>query len=297
DTWFGPTPWVILGCVGLAIVGGAIRALAERAGHERRGFILEWAVPIGTIVGALWLGRGALGPTIGITAGMLVGALALLPVAFNDPPGEQKPDLGPAKHRHHTRYLLLDTLLYVNLGLLDAGLSHLYSDGDFARLNYALLFVNAALMVPTAAATVVSLRVAAEDPEGSARKLRKWAGIGGLVVGALVGLIAYAMTWSWLARALDAAAGWAIADELQLIILVSIPFAALRFANTVGRQHHVAHNPKKLIPWDIAAVAVRALLIVGTAATLGVLASPLAIAAGELLALAAWWRPSSRAST
>ncbi len=307
--WTSATPFVIVVCVALSVFGGAIRALAERAGFERRGFMLEWAVPIGTIIGALWLGQGALGPTVGITTGMLLGGLALLPVAFGDPPGADKKNADTTSieatsgnplakknpnNPHHTRWLLLDTLLYVNLGLLDAGLSHLYPDGDFARLNYALLFVNAALMVPTAAATVVSLRVAAEDPEGAAKTLRKWAGIGGVFVGGAVAMVAYAMTWSWLASALDRAAGWPIASELHALILVSTPFAALRFANTVGRQHLVAHNPKRLLPWDIGGVALRALIIVVTAATIGVHASLVAMALAELVQLFAWWRPGQR---
>lgn len=295
--WQGPTPWIMVAGVGLAVYGGAIRALAERAGFERRGFVLEWAVPLGTIAGALWLGQGALGPTVGITAGMLLGAVILIPAALansvtNTPNDKQVASTNktPNKDPHHTRWLLLDTLLYVNLGLLDAGLSHLYPEGDFARLNYALLFVNAALMVPTAAATVVSLRIAAEDPDGAAKTLRRWSALGGVAVGSLVALTAYAMTWPWLAHLLDTAAGWPIALELHQLILVSTPFAALRFANTVGRQHRVAHNPKSLLPWDAAGVALRALLIVLTAATIGVHASIVAMALAEFIQLFAWWR-------
>ena len=57
EAWSDALAWVFVAAVILAVLGSAVRALAERAGHERLGFVLEWALPLGTIAGALVLGR------------------------------------------------------------------------------------------------------------------------------------------------------------------------------------------------------------------------------------------------
>ncbi len=79
-----PSLWVFAAAVPLATIGSAVRALAERAGLERRGFVLEWALPVGAIAGALLLPGGALGPAAGILVGLVLGVVALLPPALSD---------------------------------------------------------------------------------------------------------------------------------------------------------------------------------------------------------------------
>lgn len=291
EAWSGPVAWVFCGAVILAVLGSAVRALAERVGYERRGFVLEWALPLGTIAGALVIGRGALGPTVGITVGLAVGLLALMPAVFfqrvasGAPSGSYEPS--------RTRWLLLDTLFYINLGLLDAVLSpYIFDAGDFALLNYAYLFVNAALAVPTAAATVVALRLAA-DPARARTILRRWAPLAGVVVGGGVLLVWVLLGWEPVAANIDAAATWNMADSIRPIVLIAAPFAALRLANTVGRQARVAADPRGLLPWDLAGTIVRMAVLVFGSFWFGALASPMALVAGELLQLGAWvwWSP------
>lgn len=287
--WGDPLAWVFAAAVVLAVLGSAVRALAERTGYERRGFVLEWALPLGTIAGALWVGRGALGPALGVTAGLLAGLLALVPVVFLQQATRDRTAVAAADPGR-TRWLLLDTLLYVNLGLLDASLSpHIFDEGGFALLNYGYLFVNAALAVPTAAATVVALRLAAH-PERARRTLRRWAPLAGLVVGGAVLLVWALLQWAPVAARVDAAAGWALADAIAPLVLASVPFAALRLANTVGRQVRVAEDPKGLVPWDAVGLLLRTVVLVVGAAWYGILASPVALVVGELLQLGAWWR-------
>lgn len=295
DAWSGALPWVFAVAVALAVLGSAVRALAERAGYERRGFVLEWALPLGTIAGALWVGRGALGPALGITVGLLAGLLALVPVVFLQQAASGHALMGP-DGSGRTRWLLLDTLLYVNLGLLDASLSpHIFDEGGFALLTYAYLFVNAALAVPTAAATVVALRLAAE-PARARRILRHWAPLAGLLVGGAVLLVWALIGWGPVAARIDAAAGWAMADAIAPIVLASVPFAALRLANTVGRQARVATDPKGLLPWDLAGLGLRTVVLVVGASWYGILASPVALVVGELFQLGAWWGFAGRAT-
>jgi hypothetical protein len=287
DPWRGALPWVFVVAVGLAVLGSAVRALAERAGHERLGFVLEWAIPLGTIAGALVVGRGALGPALGMTLGLLVGLLALVPSVFlqRAASGGHAAIHDPAR----TRWLLLDTLLYVNLGLLDAALSpHIFDEGGFALLNYGYLFVNAALAVPTAAATVVALRLAA-DPARAQRILRRWAPLAGMIVGAAVLVVWALLSWDEVAGRIDAAAGWAIADAIGPLVLASVPFAALRLANTVGRQARVAEDPRGLWSWDVSGLVLRTVVLVVGASWYGIIASPVALVVGELVQLGAWW--------
>jgi hypothetical protein len=285
--WGGPLPWVFVAAVGLAVLGSAVRALAERAGHERLGFVLEWALPLGTIAGALLVGHGALGPALGMTLGLLVGLVALVPPVFL-----QQAASGGAKAVHdpaRTRWLLLDTLLYVNLGLLDTLLSpYVFDEGGFALLNYGYLFVNAALAVPTAAATVVALRLAT-DPVRAQRILRRWAPLAGLLVGAAVLVVWALLSWDPLEHRIDAAAGWSITGAIRPLVLASVPFAALRLANTVGRQARVAEDPRGLWAWDVSGLALRTVVLVVGAAWYGIVASPVALVVGELVQLGAWW--------
>lgn len=289
EAWRGPVAWVFVVAVILAVLGAAVRALAERAGYEKRGFVIEWALPLGTIAGALYVGQGALGPTVGITVGLAAGLLALVPPVFLQGAvagREAGTDYDPLR----TRWLLLDTLMYTNLGLLDAVASpHIFDEGGFALLNYAYLFVNAALAVPTAAATVVALRLAS-DPTRARRILRRWAPVAAVLMGGAVLVIWGALRWEPVAARIDAAAGWAMADAIGPIVLVAAPFAALRLANTVGRQARVAADPRGLLPWDGVGLALRAVVLIGGTMWLGVLASPLGLVACELVQLGSWWR-------
>ncbi len=292
--WSDPASWVFFAAVVLAVLGGAVRALAERAGMERAGFMLEWALPLGTIAGGLAIGRGALGPALGITAGTALGIAALAPRVFGSTArastGTGRDD--PAATL--TRWLLVDTLLYVNLGLLESVVSKfVFSEGGFALLNYAYLFVNAALAVPTAAATVVSLRIASSGGPDAQRRLRGWAAIGGLGLGAAVLAVWAALGLPPVQRAVDVAAGWAFCDAIRPIVLYAVPFAGLRLANTVGRQYLVAHDPKRLIGWDLTGFVLRAVTLTLGALYLDILASPLALAVAELAQLGAWVRVPS----
>ncbi|MEM7154490.1 MAG: hypothetical protein AAF799_16705 [Myxococcota bacterium] len=287
DPFSGPVPWVFAVAVVLAVLGAAVRALAERAGYERRGFIIEWALPLGTIAGAMVVGQGALGPTLGITTGLVVGLLALIPPVFlqQATSGGGTKDYDPTR----TRWLLLDTLMYINLGLLDAVLSpHVFDEGGFALLNYAYLFVNAALAVPTAAATVVALRLAA-DPVRARAILRKWAPVAALLMGGAVSVVWALLGVEAIASQIDAAAGWEIVAAIRPIILVAAPFAALRLANTVGRQARVATDPRGLLPWDLGGLALRAIVLVVGTSLFGVIASPVGLVVCEVVQLGAWW--------
>ncbi len=292
--------WVFAAAVVVAIFGSAVRALAERAGAERRGFVLEWALPVGAICGAIWLPRGALGPSLGIFAGLLVALIGLMPVALRPPPATSDPSpttpISPttpaAYDPRRTRILLVDALVYANLGLLDAGLSHVFVIGGFALLNYAYLFVNAVLMVPAAAATIVSLRVAAANKPGAHAELRRWAVLAGLGSGVLVAAVGLLLGLAPVATRVDAAVGWALAGEVSALVVWSAPFAALRLANTIGRQIVVVHAPARLLRWDLFGLAGRALMLAAGAAVFGLAASPLGLAIAEVLQLAAWWRPA-----
>lgn len=293
-----PTLWVFAAAVPLATLGSAVRALAERVGLERRGFVLEWALPIGAIAGALLLPHGALGPALGITGGLAVGLLVLLPPVLSDmSSGTDAPrEPAPAADRGRTRVLLLDALVYANLGLLDAGLSHLFGTGGFALLNYAYLFVNAALMVPAAAATVVGLRLSAGGDPAAHAGLRRWAVIGGLACAGLVVAVGLLLGWGPVATRVDAGVGWALAANIGGLVLWSAPFAGLRLANTIGRQFVIATDPRRVVVWDVTGLLGRALILGLGAAVFGLAASPLGLAFAEVLQLGAWWRAPAPAA-
>lgn len=286
------TLWVFAVAVALATFGSAVRALAERAGLERRGFVLEWALPVGAIAGALLRPHGALGPSLGILAGLAVGLAALLPAVLSDRSEGTGPEgQAPAPvDRARTRVLLVDALVYANLGLLDAALSHVFVVGGFALLNYAYLFVNAALMVPSAAATVVGLRLSAGGDPGTQAQLRRWAVIGGVVCTGLVVAVGLLLGWAPVARRVDAAVGWSLAASIGGLVLWSAPFAGLRLANTIGRQFVIATDPRRVLAWDLGGLAGRAVILGLGAAVLGLAASPIGLAFAELLQVGAWWR-------
>lgn len=289
--WRDPAAWIFIVAVVLAVLGGAVRALAERAGMEREGFMFEWALPLGTIAGGLLVGRGALGPALGLTAGTALGLAALVPRVFGKGAREStasgRDDVAAAL----TRWLLVDTLIYVNLGLLESVVSKfVFSEGGFALLNYAYLFVNAALAVPTAAATVVALRVASDGGVRARRRLRGWAAVAGLVVGGAVLAVWAGLGLGPVQQAVDAAAGWAFCDAIRPVVLYAVPFAGLRLANTVGRQYLVAHDPRQLISWDLSGFVLRAVALTVGALYIDILASPLALAIAELVQLGAWVR-------
>lgn len=292
-----PTLWVFAVAVPLAVLGSAVRALAERAGLERRGFVLEWALPLGAIAGALLVPHGALGPALGILAGLVVGLVALAPSVFagmahgTGPEGQVEVATGgPVADPGRMRVLLLDAMVYANLGLLDAALSHLFADGGFALLNYAYLFVNAALMVPSAAATVVGLRTAASGAPEAHAVLRRWAVLGGLVCAGLVVVVGLMLGWGPVARQVDAAVGWSLAASIGGLVLWSAPYAGLRLANTIGRQYVIATEPRRVIVWDLTGLLGRALILGFGAAVFGLVASPVGLAFAEVLQLGAWWR-------
>ena len=302
DALADPTLWVFAAAVTLSTIGSAVRALAERAGQERRGFVLEWALPLGAIAGALIRPHGALGPATGILVGLIVGFVGLLPVVLSHRSKGTGTEGQAAQvevvDRGRTRVLLFDALVYTNLGLLEAGLSHVFATGGFALLNYAYLFVNAALMVPSAAATVVGLRASAGGDPSAHAALRRWAVIGGLVCAGLVVAVGLLLGWAPIATRVDAAVGWSLASGIGVVVLWSAPFAGLRLANTIGRQFVIATEPRRVVVWDLVGLTGRALLLIFAMQWLGLLASPIGLAFAEAVQLLAWWRrPQSRPAT
>ena len=287
----GPTGWALAGAVVLAVYGSAVRALAERAGRERSAFALEWALPIGAIAGALLVPRSTLGPALGLLAGLAVGLVALLPIlSRRTGPEDQASDAPRADDPARTRVLLLDALVYGNLGLTDTAFSPLYAEGQFALLNYGYLFVNAAIMAPTAAATVVSLRLASGGDAAMHAVLRRWAVIGGLASAGLVAAVGGLLMWGPIARVIDARVGWSLSAAAGTFVLCAAPFGGLRMMNAVGRQFVVANEPGRVVRWDLVGLVGRALLLAACAMTLGIAASPLALVVSEAVQIAAWWR-------
>ena len=118
DALADPTLWVFAAAVTLSTICSAVRALAERAGQERRGFVLEWALPLGAIAGALIRPHGALGPATGILVGLIVGFVGLLPVVLSHRSKGTGTEGQAAQvevvDRGRTRVLLFDALVYTN---------------------------------------------------------------------------------------------------------------------------------------------------------------------------------------
>ncbi len=164
--------------------------------------------------------------------------------------------------------------------------------GGFALLNYAYLFVNAALMVPSAAATVVGLRVSAGGDPAAQGQLRRWAVLGGVACAGLVVVVGLLLGQTWVAARVDAAVGWSLAAGIAELVLWSAPFAGLRLANTIGRQFVIATEPRRVLVWDLAGLGGRALILGLGAALFGLKASPIGLAFAELVQVGAWWRVS-----
>ena len=270
------------------------RAEAEAALHSFDRppglFMRAVAAIAGLPFAAVWILFGV--PLFFVDLGLAVGLAALLPAVLSDRSEGTGPEgQAPAPvDRARTRVLLVDALVYANLGLLDAALSHVFVVGGFALLNYAYLFVNAALMVPSAAATVVGLRLSAGGDPGTQAQLRRWAVIGGVVCTGLVVAVGLLLGWAPVARQVDAAVGWSLAASIGGLVLWSAPFAGLRLANTIGRQFVIATDPRRVLAWDLGGLAGRAVILGLGAAVLGLAASPIGLAFAELLQVGAWWR-------
>ena len=201
------------------------------------------------------------------------------PEAAEPPPGGSKRPL----------WLLLDALLYGNLGVVDSLFSHLLVAGSLAVLSYAGLFVNSALMLLTGAVTVVALRMAASSSEG--RSMRRWSLLGGAAVTLGLAAIGLLLGWAPIAGGIEQLLGWDLAGSVRPVVLWSLPYAFLRLANTVGRQRRLVRGDLRgVIGWDLAGLTVRSLLLAAAIGTLGLVAFPVAAAAAELLQLMVWWR-------
>lgn len=285
--WLDAQSLAFAACVVVASYGAAIRALAERHGLERRSLALDWLPLLTTIAGTTWAasrgGSVPLGATAGLTIGMTLATVVLWPVAMR---GEDNGAVTTTAAPPWSLYV--DTLVYVNLGLVDSLLSIVVlGDGDLALLSYAYMFVNAILAVPTAGATILALRAGASASTGA---LRRWAVISGFVAGAGVAVVALSLGSDAVGSLVDRAVGWPVAGRIELLVLASVPFAALRMANTVGRQVRIARDPGGVVPWDIGGLVLRVAMLGIGALWLGPLASPLALALAEAVQVFAWWR-------
>ena len=295
--WLSFESLVFAACIAVAVLGASVRALAERHGREKLGFVLEWMPIAGTIGGALALPGRALGPIVGLTLGLVIGTALLLPTLLR--PSTVVPSADGVRPREGLA-LYVDTLVYVNLGLVDSFVTaFVLAPGEFALLNYGYLVVNAVLAVPTAGATILALRLGGRAMPGDIAALRRWALLGGLVLGCGVAAVSFAITWPMISRPIDAIAGWDLCASIDELILMSAPFAALRFANTVGRQVRVAKDPGGLVAWDLGGLVLRVAMLGGGALVLGPIASPLGLALAELVQLGTWivWRPQSSSSS
>ncbi|MEZ4379873.1 MAG: hypothetical protein R3A79_00895 [Nannocystaceae bacterium] len=284
----------------IAAWAGHLRALAERRGRELRGFGVDWGLALGTIAGTLLLdGHGALGPSVGLLAGLAVGAAMLWPArprvratatADAEPVPHDIPVAAPPGDRRPL-WLLLDALLYGNLGVVDSLFSHLLIAGSLAVLSYAGLFVNSALMLLTGAVTVVALRVAAASGAAAGPSMRRWSLLGGAAVTLGLLVIGLALGWAPVVELFARLLGWDLAGSVRPVVLWSLPYAFLRLANTIGRQRRLVHGELRgVVAWDLAGIAARSLLLALTIAELGLVAFPIAAAAAEALQLGVWWR-------
>lgn len=290
--WFAVETGCFALCVVVASYGAAIRALSERHGHERLGVALDWAPLVGTIAGVMLADRVVVGAIAGLTAGLAVALLVQLPTALR----EHGTVVDATRVLASPGWALyVDTLIYVNLGLLDSVLSlYVLGEGDFALLNYGYLFVNAILAVPTAGATILALRVGGHGRDEDATRLRGWALAGGALALLGVAAVAAVLWWPTTGALVDAAVGWPLSARIAPLVLCSAPFAGLRLANTIGRQLRVARDPNGLVAYDVIGLVVRGALLGFGATWLGPVASPLALALAEAIQLGAWvrWRSS-----
>jgi len=289
--WLSFESLVFAACIAVAVLGASVRALAERHGRENLGFVLEWMPIVGTIAGALALPGRALGPILGLTVGLVLGTALLLPTLLR--PRAEAPTVAGERPPEGLA-LYVDTLVYVNLGLVDSFVTaFVLAPGQFALLNYGYLVVNAVLAVPTAGATILALRLGGRAMPRDIAALRRWALLGGLVLGSGVAAVSFAITWPVFAEPIDGIAGWPLSASIDELILMSAPFAALRFANTIGRQVRVAKDPRGLIAWDLGGLVLRVAMLAVGALYWGPIASPLGLALAELVQLGTWiaWRP------
>jgi hypothetical protein len=221
----------------------------------------------------------------------------LLPTLLRPSPVAPAPDV---ERPREGLALYVDTLVYVNLGLVDSFVTaFVLAPGQFALLNYGYLVVNAVLAVPTAGATILALRLGGRAMPRDIAALRRWALLGGLVLGCGVAAVSFAITLPVFAAPIDGIAGWPLCSSIDELILMSAPFAALRFANTVGRQVRVAKDPQGLIAWDLGGLVLRVAMLGVGALYLGPIASPLGLALAELVQLGTWiaWRPQPSSSS
>ncbi len=289
--WLTIESATFVACVIVASYGAAIRALSERHGHERLGVVLDWVPLVGTIAGLLLVDGVALGAIGGLTVGLALALVLQLPTALREhgtKTGAVAVSPGWA--------LYVDTLIYVNLGLVDSMLSlYVLDEGDFALLSYGYLFVNAILAVPTAGATILALRIGGRGRGEDAQRMRRFALGGGTIAGLGVACVAGLLAWAPTGALVDRAVGWPIAERIAVLVLASAPFAALRLANTIGRQLRVARDPDGLVRWDVIGLVVRAAMLGFGAAAIGAIASPIALGLAEAIQLAAWvrWRSGS----
>ncbi len=298
--WWTPESMTFVACVTVASYGAAIRALAERNGHERRSVALDWIPLLGTIGGTLLAAHAggvlAMGATGGLTLGMLVANVLLWPSAVRRADPGATTTTAPLATRPSIS-LYIDTLIYVNLGLVDSLLSlYVLDEGEFALLSYSYMFVNAILAVPTAGATILALRLGGRARLGDAFRLRRWALVAGLVAFAGVGAVALVLAWSPVAAIIDGAVGWPVSAAIDGLVLASAPFAGLRMANTVGRQLRVARDPDGVVVWDVVGLVVRVAMLGLGAAWIGPVASPIALALAEAIQLGAWVRTGDGAA-
>jgi hypothetical protein len=290
EQWLTPEIGTFALCVVVGSYGAAFRALSERHGHERLGVALDWAPLLGTIAGVLLADRVVLGAIGGLTCGLAVAMIVQVPTGLRE---HGTPATSARVLASPGWALYVDTLIYVNLGLLDSVLSlYVLDEGEFALLSYGYLFVNAVLAVPTAGATIVVLRIGGRGRAEDAARLRGWALAAGGIAALGVAFVGAALAWPVTAGLLDRAVHWSMSERIAPLVLCSAPFAGLRLANTIGRQLRVAGDPDGLVVWDVIGLVVRAAVLGFGAAWIGPVASPIALALAEAIQLGAWsrWR-------
>lgn len=285
-TWLGAS-WAL--GVAIAVGSSVPRVLAEASGREGVAFATDVLTPLGTITGVLCWGPSAQSALSGALLGLSVGG-ALAAVAARSPSHGAEVPRTP-QHSKST-HVVVDTLLYANVGWWDALLSaRIYAPGAFAQLNYGFMFVNAVLVVPSAALQVLALR----DIERSASS-RRWTALGaGISAAAATALVAGFLGSSWCPVSLDRWMGWPMGQSSEGIVWAAVPFAGLKLANTVGRAHRLVKAPRSLWLADGVGWLLRTGLLLALAPLWGALASAWALAAAESVQLVAWWNdPAAR---
>ncbi len=288
--WNDPSYWLSCITVGLLPYGGALRVMNERAGRDLLGFVPDWLAPLGAIGTTLAFGHtwGAVAPAAGLLLGLL-GGTVLLGLGLLVQPREAIAGRGYSSPPSMI-LLMLDTFVYWNLSLVDAGFSHLYAEGEYARLNYAYLFVNALLAVPLAASTLLPMRLGASPSPTQRMAVLTWSVGSGALVGAGVATLAWLLGGTFVGTFVDRMAGWQLSERTVDLVLVMLPFAALRQCNTVARQLRLTTDPAGLLRWDFVGLGLRVLVLAWVIPIWGIVASPLGLAVAELFQIPAWWR-------